>query len=517
VIPNASKTTELELGTIADLTPDERNANKGTQRGLAMLEDSLRRHGAGRSILVDKHGTVIAGNKTLESAASIGLEDVVIVKTDGTKIVAVQRTDIDLDTPEGRRLAVADNRTSEVGLDWDIDALNELLSEGLDTDGLFSAEELSDLLAVEPEPKDAPDAQLDRAEELRAQWGTERGQVWRVGPHRLMCGDSTDAGDVATLMDGAKAALVLADPPYYEKVDADWDQCFDGYEQFLHWLRSVFELWSGQILDRGTAGWWCAPDYAWHIEGILRDYFAVFNHVVWSKGATLGKQMSVDAMRRWLPRSERLILCEKQHSPDALLASFNAKTAHIAARTAYASVIERMKAWREQAGLSTKEIDAYLGTNGMAGHYFGSSQWSLPTREVWSKLRGLFAARGVDIGEFDAQRQEFDAQRREFDAQRREFDAQAGANLTDVWDMPAPQGDERPDHPTPKPVPLIAKLVSAHSRPADVIADPFLGSGTTMVAAEQLGRVCYGMEIEPRYVAVSLQRMADMGLTPERA
>ena len=58
MIPNESKTTALELATIADLTPDEKNANRGTQRGVAMLEDSLRRHGAGRSILVDKHGRV---------------------------------------------------------------------------------------------------------------------------------------------------------------------------------------------------------------------------------------------------------------------------------------------------------------------------------------------------------------------------------------------------------------------------------------------------------------------------
>ena len=151
MIPNATKTTGVELTTIADLTPDERNANRGTQRGLAMLEDSLRRHGAGRSILVDKHGRVIAGNKTLESAASIGLEDVVIVKTDGHKLVAVQRTDIDLDTPEGRRLAVADNRTSEVGLDWNVDALSDLLSDGLDTEGLFSEEELAEVLGRVPD------------------------------------------------------------------------------------------------------------------------------------------------------------------------------------------------------------------------------------------------------------------------------------------------------------------------------------------------------------------------------
>jgi hypothetical protein len=167
VIPNATKTTGVELTTIADLTPDERNANRGTQRGLAMLEDSLRRHGAGRSILVDKHGRVIAGNKTLESAASIGLEDVVIVKTDGTKIVAVQRTDIDLDTPEGRRLAVADNRTSEVGLDWDTDALTELLSEGLDTDGLFSTEELAEVLAANTLPGEFPEYDESAADSVQ--------------------------------------------------------------------------------------------------------------------------------------------------------------------------------------------------------------------------------------------------------------------------------------------------------------------------------------------------------------
>lgn len=167
MIPNATKTTGVELTTIADLTPDEKNANRGTQRGLAMLEDSLRRHGAGRSILVDKHGRVIAGNKTLESAASIGLEDVVIVKTDGTKIVAVQRTDIDLDTPEGRRLAVADNRTSEVGLDWDVDALTELLADGLDTDGLFSAEELAEVLAANTLPGEFPEYDESAADSVQ--------------------------------------------------------------------------------------------------------------------------------------------------------------------------------------------------------------------------------------------------------------------------------------------------------------------------------------------------------------
>lgn len=119
--------------TIRALRPDPRNANKGTQQGGGMVEKSLRACGAGRSILIDKHGVVIAGNKTLESAASIGIEDTIVVQSDGTKLVVVQRTDLDLATdPRARELAIFDNRAGEVGLDWNVDVLREFVAEGLD-------------------------------------------------------------------------------------------------------------------------------------------------------------------------------------------------------------------------------------------------------------------------------------------------------------------------------------------------------------------------------------------------
>ena len=80
-----------------------------------IVEDSLRNYGAGRSILLDKHGNIIAGNKTAEGAARIGLDDVIVVKTDGTKLVAVQRTDLDLTTDKAaKELAIADNRAGQV-------------------------------------------------------------------------------------------------------------------------------------------------------------------------------------------------------------------------------------------------------------------------------------------------------------------------------------------------------------------------------------------------------------------
>ena len=102
----------VTLKKLADLTPDSHNANKGNPRGNQMIEDSLRQYGAGRSILLDKHGAIIAGNKTVENCGAIGMDDVIVVQSDGTKLVAVQRTDLDLKDAKTRQLAIADNRAS---------------------------------------------------------------------------------------------------------------------------------------------------------------------------------------------------------------------------------------------------------------------------------------------------------------------------------------------------------------------------------------------------------------------
>ena len=148
---------------LSDLTPDDRNANKGTQRGTGVIEDSLRKYGAGRSILVDRNGKIIAGNKTAEAAASIGLENVRIIETDGHEIVAVKRTDLDLDSKEARELAIADNRAGELNLDWDVDALTALEAEGVDLDGLFYEDELQALLGrVTGEAENAVTAEQGR-------------------------------------------------------------------------------------------------------------------------------------------------------------------------------------------------------------------------------------------------------------------------------------------------------------------------------------------------------------------
>ena len=108
---------------IESLVPDNKNFNKGTEYGQHLIEESLRKFGAGRSILLDKNNRIISGNKTTENCANVGLDDVIIVETDGTKLVAVKRTDIDLDSAQGREMALADNATGKANLCFDTDLI----------------------------------------------------------------------------------------------------------------------------------------------------------------------------------------------------------------------------------------------------------------------------------------------------------------------------------------------------------------------------------------------------------
>lgn len=106
------------MSSISDLKFDDKNFNKHTEYGMSLLEKSLRENGAGRSILLDKDNNIIAGNGIVEAAGSVGLEKVKIVETSGDEIIAVKRTDITLDSEQGRTMALADNATASADLEW---------------------------------------------------------------------------------------------------------------------------------------------------------------------------------------------------------------------------------------------------------------------------------------------------------------------------------------------------------------------------------------------------------------
>lgn len=201
-----------QITTIADLSPAPRNANQGTPRGRGMIEQSVRKRGAGRSGLAAKDGTMIAGSQTLDVMAEVGME-IIPVHTTGNQWVVVIRDDLEPDSEEAELLGLDDNRAAEVGLTWDASVLAELSTE-FDLSSLFNQDELDLILApVEVEPGAGGDEFDPTPEEGETR--TQLGQLWAIGGvHRLVVGDCTDPAVVARLMGGERADICFTSPPY---------------------------------------------------------------------------------------------------------------------------------------------------------------------------------------------------------------------------------------------------------------------------------------------------------------
>jgi hypothetical protein len=181
--------------------------------GVSSLENPLKGYGAGRSVVVDCHHRVIAGNKTVQAAVAAGMKSIAVIETDGSSLVAVQRGDLDRKKDKkARELAIADDRISELDLKCNPEVLASL---DVDPKQCWNENELHALLKdFRSNELSAPEPKIDQAAELQKKWKTKLGQIWEIGEHRLMCGDSANSSDVAALMDGKTAKLCVADPPY---------------------------------------------------------------------------------------------------------------------------------------------------------------------------------------------------------------------------------------------------------------------------------------------------------------
>lgn len=266
----------VRVKKLSDLTPDDRNANRGTARGSRAIAASLRKYGAGRSILLDRTGRIIAGNKTAENAAALDMGDVLVVQTDGRQLVAVQRMDLDLDSPAARELAIADNRSAELSLNWDADVLRGLSAE-ISLDEFFSADELESIwqaAAIQGDEDDVP--------ALPSIARSRCGDLYLMGEHRLLCGDATSIEAGLRLMGSERADLLWTDPPYNvayvgktaEKLEISGDAMSGAdFDQFLERLFSV----SLQLLRPGGAAYICHADI--HGEQFRRSFRSAGFHL----------------------------------------------------------------------------------------------------------------------------------------------------------------------------------------------------------------------------------------------
>ena len=198
------------MTSINDLQNDHKNARKRTDRSSKLIKESLQKFGAARSIVIDENNRILAGNGTIAGAKAAGIKNLKVIETDGKEIIAVKRTGLSEDEKVG--LALADNRSSDLS-EWDLDMLEELSQEH-DLNPWFDNDDLKELLGeteVLPaegltDPDDIP--------EVPEKPITKEGDLYILGNHRLLCGDSTNILHVEKLMDGSKADMVFTDPPY---------------------------------------------------------------------------------------------------------------------------------------------------------------------------------------------------------------------------------------------------------------------------------------------------------------
>lgn len=199
------------MATLSDLKQDHKNARKRTETSASLLKESLQRYGPARSIVIDEDDRILAGNGTVEAALNLGIEGLRIVDANPDEIIAVRRTGLTEDQKVG--LALADNRTADLA-EWDAEMLQQLskdhdispwFDDG-DVEALLEQVEQLDPVEGKTDPDEAPEPPAEPI--------TKPGDLWILGNHRLLCGDSTDVLAVERLMDGKKADMVFTDPPY---------------------------------------------------------------------------------------------------------------------------------------------------------------------------------------------------------------------------------------------------------------------------------------------------------------
>ena len=306
--------------------------------------------------------------------------------------------------------------------------------------------------------------------------------------------------DVLPTLDPGTAHLLLTDPPYFQVKDDEWDNQWQHATQFLGWLGDVLDAAKPALTANASAWVFAGPALASKVEGVVSERFRVLNHVRWVKEQGWHQKAEIEAQRRYLTPWEGIVFAEQYGADGSALrgSGWNDACAKL-----HAGVFEPIRAYlvaeRDAAGFTNREVDVHLGTNGMAGHYFGASQWALPTETVYRQLQELFNSRsGGHL------RREYEDLRREYEDLRRPFRLKRTGPVSDVWnfDTVAPYAGK---HPCEKPQALLRHMIDASSRPGDLILDPFAGSGSTLIAARDAGRRAVGIEMDLGYC----RRIAD--------
>ena len=387
---------QIEFWPIERLRPYARNAKMHGPDQVARIAASMARFGWTVPCMVGDDGELIAGHGRVLAATELGLSEVPVIRLGH------------LDEAERRAYRIADNKLTELG-DWDEALLRDevagLLAEDFDLSLLGFAEDELEALLQDPDlGEDGAAEGEDEVPETPADPVSVPGDLWRLGSHRLICGDSTSADVVAKLLGDIRPLLMVTDPPYGVEYDPAWRNA----------TGASATKRTGKVLNDDRADWreaWALfpgdVAYVWHgalhattvADSLIGAGFDIRSQIIWAK--------------------DRLVLSRGdyhwQHEP------------------CWYAVKKRGK-----------------------GHWAGDRK------------------------------------------------------QTTLWQIANRDQDAETVHGTQKPVECMRRPILNNSSPGQAIYEPFMGSGTTLIAAETTGRVCYGIELSPAYVDVAVARWQNL-------
>jgi DNA modification methylase len=485
---------KLEMWAVNRLVPYERNARTHSPEQVAQIAASIQEFGFTNPILVAADAGILAGHGRLAAAKDMGLAEVPVIVLD--HLSAEQR----------RAYVLADNKLA-LNAGWDEELLatelQELQLAEFDLSLLgWSDEELADLLpGVEQlDPEGLGDA--DAVPEPPAEPVTKPGDVWLLGNHRVMCGDSTVITDVERLMAGGKAALMHADPPYGMGKASDgvindnlYNDDLDSFQ--MEWWATFRPF----LLDNASAYiWGNAPELwrLWYKVGLgSSETMELRNQIVWDKKAIPG--MASPELTQFPIATEHCLFFQLGNQ---FRGNVNADD--------FPETWEPLRSYMEgeakAAQIGSAEIKSLCGVQ-MYSHWFTRSQFTLIPEKHYATLRANYAGRF--IRPWRQLKAEWDKVKggptSEIQGARSYFD-NAHDVMRDVWEFGRVTGEERHGHATPKPVAMMQRVMLSSLPKGGLCVEPFGGSGSTLMGAECAGRACYAMELTPAYVDVIVKR-----------